>query len=189
MKNKLILGIISTIMVIGLTGCSLSTSGSSINKYKEDMTDFFDSVERLHNSINSIDTEAEGYEMELLTYLDQLDILCSEMAEYEVPATFVGVAELADDASKNMSQAVSLYHSAYGVDFYNVEQAKEAYICYVKASHEINYILRVLHGEKYEDILKSIKEGKTETINFDSPAAPEDIEPEAPMATEEIGES
>lgn len=168
MKNKLIASILIISLVFGITGCSLGTSGNKLNQYKEDMTSFFESVSDINDKMNSIDTENEGYKTELLIYLDQLNILFEEMAGYDVPSNFVGVKELSEDASKNMSLAVNLYHSAYGEDFYNEDQAKEAYIYYVKASHEIQYILRVLHGEQYEDILKGIKEGKTESVNFDS---------------------
>ena len=176
MKNRLILTILVFCLTLGLYGCSVGTSGSKMNQYKDDMTSFFDSVSEIDTQMNSIDTESEGYKTELLTYLDRLDILFSEMAEFDVPSNFVGVKELSEDASKNMSQAVNLYHSAYGDDFYNDDQAKEAYIYYVKASHEIQYILRVLHGENYEDILNGIKEGNTEVVNFDNVNESEEYE-------------
>ena len=98
-------------------------------------------------NMNAIDIGQEDYVAQLLEYLDALDAEVAWMAELEVPEQFSVVDNLADEASENMSQAVSYFHMAYeGEEFSsNYEEAAREY--YKRANVRIQYIIMLLHGE------------------------------------------
>ena len=50
-----------------------------------------------------------------------------QMAALEVPGGFPGVDELADEASRYMSEAVSCYHQAYEGESFDATAAEMAY--------------------------------------------------------------
>jgi len=151
MKKRLfvILLIISGI----LAGCS-SSSNELISSYKNNMQAFFADISNLNDRINSIDTESDSFDKQLTSLLDELDIKFKELANYEVPTEFRGVKELSEDASKNMSDAVKYYHYAFDNTGYDDESENIASSYYQKANKELKYIIRILHGEKYDDIFE-----------------------------------
>lgn len=144
MKKKIctMLGVLT--LTFSLIGCG---SNSELSTYKNQMNDFFNQVSEIDENINSIDPNSETAITELLSYLDELDSAFSEMAEYKVPDDFTNVEELADEASENMSLAVSTYHEAYGTDSYNEYTAAEADEYYQRANKRLQYIIDILHGE------------------------------------------
>ncbi|MCQ2080078.1 MAG: hypothetical protein MJZ11_00375 [Lachnospiraceae bacterium] len=151
-KIKYLLG--SIILTLLLYGCALE-SGPDKASYQENMAKFFNNITALDEAINELDTTSEGYADTLLVYLDQLKQTFSQMSELEVPDGFDGVKELAEDASKNMSDAVDKYHTAFESEEYRDDIINRAYVLYSKASTEIQYIIRILHGEKYENLTKT----------------------------------
>lgn len=128
-----------------LAGCG--KTDEALDEYRINMATFFNHISEYHNNMNAIDVNEEGYVTTLLDYLDQLDAELSWMAGLEVPSEFSAVESLADEASENMTQAVSLFHTAYeGEEFdANTEQAAREY--YERANVRLQYIVTILHGE------------------------------------------
>ncbi|MCH5255878.1 MAG: hypothetical protein J1D87_01245 [Lachnospiraceae bacterium] len=127
-----------------LIGCG---KDEALDEYQTNMETFFNDIAEINDNMNSIDVGSEGYIEELLAYLDALDEEVAWMAELEVPDEFSAVDSLADQASENMSQAVSYYHLAYEGEEYdeNMESAAGEY--YDRANTIIQYIITILHGE------------------------------------------
>lgn len=130
--------------VLFLTGCG---EDEALTEYQENMEAFFSHIIEFNDNMNAIDVNQPDYVAQLLGYLDSLDAEVAWMAGLEVPEEFSAVESLADEASENMTQAVSLFHMAYeGEEFdANVEQAAREY--YSRANIRFQYIITLLHGE------------------------------------------
>lgn len=126
------------------TGCG---EDEELSQYEQDMKTFFEHIVEFNDNMNSIDVSQPDYLTQMLAYLDALDTEVAWMAGLEVPEEFSAVDSLADEASENMTQAVSFYHMAYENGEYNpnVEQAAREY--YDRANTRIRYIVTILHGE------------------------------------------
>lgn len=131
--------------------CSLFIAGcgkdEALEEYKENMETFFNNIAEIDDNMNSIDVTQEGYVSEILGYLDTLDEEVAWMAELEVPEEFSAVESLADEASENMTQAVSYYHVAYEGEEYDENMEAAAHEYYDRANTIIQYIITILHGE------------------------------------------
>lgn len=132
---------------------SFSLTACTSNKEKE-LSDFSNAIEQFSNdikekdnAINNIDPESEAASKDVLSLLDELDTTFKDLAEIEVPNQYSAVVSLADEASENMTQAVSFYHSALDNDEYNEEDADVAYQYYKRAMTRVNYIGMILNGE------------------------------------------
>lgn len=132
-----------------LSGCG---SNPEIDNYKSNMTQFFDNISYYDTAINAIDPDSDNAVDELLAQLDSMDTSFSQMAELNVPKDFVGVEELADEASEYMSQAVLLYHQAFENGEYQPSIAEAAKENYNRANLRLQYIVSILHGEVPEEI-------------------------------------
>lgn len=152
-KYKKILALFFTLTSV-LTLCACSKGSEELSIYQENMTYFFDNVEQINEKINNIDTAQEGYDYQLLGYLDILTENFDKMAELEVPSQFPYVKELAVDAASNLHASVDLYHEIFE-DVYDQEKDISAYSKYCLANKELQYIIRILHGETYEEIVAS----------------------------------
>lgn len=122
--GKLILSLLCALL---LTGCG---EDEALDVYQADMETFFGHMAEFDENMNAIDVGQEDYVVQLLEYLDALDAEVAWMAELEVPEQFSVVDDLADEASENMSQAVSYFHMAYeGEEFNpNYEEAARSII-------------------------------------------------------------
>lgn len=126
------------------TGCG---KDEALDAYKTDMETFFNNIAEINDNMNSIDVTQDGYVTEILGYLDSLDEEVAWMAELEVPEEFSAVDSLADEASENMTQAVSYYHMAYEGEEYDANMEAAAHEYYDRANTIIQYIITILHGE------------------------------------------
>lgn len=147
---------IITSLTIFLTGCG--KTDPALDTYKEEMTAFTETVTDLVDSINAIDVDSENRTEELLSYLDEMDTAFTDMAALDVPEEFSNVEDLADEASSNLSRAVSLYHEAFdgaGEDFDNNIPQEEilsaAHEYYSRAFKRIDFIGTILQGELPDD--------------------------------------
>ena len=127
-----------------LMGCG---KDEALDEYQANMETFFNDIAEINDNMNSIDVTGEGYINEFFGYLDALDEEVAWMAELEVPEEFSAVDDLADQASENMTQAVSYYHLAYGGEEYNADMESAAREYYDRANTIIQYIITILHGE------------------------------------------
>lgn len=115
------------------------------------MTTFCDNISYINDQINGLDGTGESDVEELLKNLDTLNEQFSQMAELTVPEEFATAENLADEASENMSMAVSYYHQAYEAETFNQNYADAAYEYYTRANTRLGYILQILHGEEILD--------------------------------------
>ncbi len=134
-----------------MTGCKKNTE---LENYKANMNQFFENVKIFDSSINAIDPNSETAVSELLALLDSMDTSFAQMASLEVPDGFPGVAELADEASSCMSEAVSYYHQAYegGYDASLEDIARQKY---ERANMMLQYIVSIFRGDIPEELYTS----------------------------------
>lgn len=167
--------VISVASIFILSGCG--KEDTSINSYKENMTQFFDNMKVLDEAINSLDPSNPNTPTQLLSYLDSMQTSFHQMAALDVPKQFVGIKEISEDACKYMDEAVSCYHKAYEGDYYDANMADIAYQNYVIANGRIQYIVQILHGDIPEELFKQSEdssEPSNQTIADESPTSKED---------------
>lgn len=133
-----------------LTGCGSDTA-DELSTYQASMSTFCDNISYINDQINALDGTGESDVETLLNNLDTLDDQFSQMAELTVPDEFATIDNLADEASENMSMAVSYYHEAYDSGTFNPNYADAAYEYYTRANVRLGYILQILHGEEIVD--------------------------------------
>lgn len=136
-------------LALFLTGCG---KDKAVENYRANMTQFFENIQTINDAINQLDPNDENVGDQLLPLLDSLDKSFSQMASLEVPDGFPGVADLAADASKYMTEAVSCYHQAYSGEEYDKTSADIAYQNYQFANKRLQYIVQILHGDIPEEI-------------------------------------
>lgn len=152
MKKHAISFILSTLLMASvLTGCGKSDSTDELAAYQASMNTFFDNIAYINDQINALDGSGESDVENLLENLDILDEQFAKMADLDVPEEFAVIDNLADEASENMSMAVSYYHEAYDYGTFNESYADAAYEYYTRANIRIGYILKILHGEEITD--------------------------------------
>lgn len=136
------------LLLFSLTGCG---KDADMEAYKANMNQFFENVRIFDASINAIDPDSETAAAELLSLLDSMNTSFAQMASLEVPESFPGVEDLADQASEYMAEAVSLYHQAYDGE-YDASIEDAARQNYVRANVRLQYIVSILHGDIPEEI-------------------------------------
>lgn len=152
MKKTAIIPFLSVAMaVLTLTGCGKNDAADELSSYQASMTTFCDNISYINDQINSLDGTGESDVDTLLKNLDTLDDQFAQMAELTVPDEFATVENLADEASENMTMAVSYYHEAYDSGTFNPNYADAAYEYYTRANTRLGYILQILHGEEITD--------------------------------------
>lgn len=150
-KQAFILFLSVSLAILTLTGCGKSAATDELSSYQASMTTFCDNISYINDQINSLDGTSESDVETLLKNLDTLDDQFLQMAELPVPDEFAAIENLADEASENMTMAVSYYHEAYDSDSFNSNYADAAYEYYTRANTRLGYILQVLHGEEITD--------------------------------------
>lgn len=141
--------IVLIVLLTAATGCG---DNAEIENYKANMNQFFENVRIFDSSINAIDPSDENAPAALLSLLDSMNTSFEQMAALEVPGGFPGVDELADEASRYMSEAVSCYHQAYEGESFDATAAEMAYYNYECANVRLQYIISILHGNIPEEI-------------------------------------
>lgn len=152
MKKHIITLILPIILaVLAVTGCGSNKTADELSSYQASMTTFCDNIAYINDQINSLDGTGESDVETLLNNLDTLDDQFIQMAELDVPEKFSTIENLADEASENMTMAVSYYHEAYDSGTFNANYADAAYEYYTRANTRLGYILQILHGEEITD--------------------------------------
>ena len=146
-----------------LSGCQ---NNPELDNYKANMNQFFENIKVFDSAINAIDPSSESAASDLLNILDSMETSFSQMASLEVPDSFPGVEELADEASSYMTEAVSCYHQAFEGETYSASMADVAKQNYDRANVRLQYIVSILHGEIPEEIY--VYEEDTDTTEDDT---------------------
>lgn len=148
------------LLCIILTGCG---EDKELIGFKSEIDAFCKEIAEIDRGINNIDPQSENARQELLGYLDQADEAFKKLAVLAVPEEFSYIEELADKASEDMTQAVSLYHDAFGDTSYNEYVFDYASEYYKRAYKRLTYIITLLHGEVPEDGSAILYDGEERT--------------------------
>ena len=127
-----------------LTGCGES---EELTLFQESIHNFYTEVSGIENTIEAIDENSEDAVTTLLSNLEQMSLQFQQLAQLEVPAEFISIEEIADDAADYMIEAVRLYEEAYEEDYISDPLIQAAYENYVSAMKRVNYIAVILQGE------------------------------------------
>lgn len=132
-----------------LWGCNRSTDEEKeLADFSKSISEFASSIKEADQKINSLDVTNMDSADELLKILDDLDSDFAKLAEVSAPEQYIGIESLADEASQNMSMAVSFYHSAFESEIFNENEADVAYQYYGRAMQRVEYIGYILTGDE-----------------------------------------
>ena len=141
------------LLAFGVAACISGCGGNSdeekaLAEFSQAISEFSDAIHEADENINGLDISDSGSVDELLQILDDLDSEFSRFAEIAVPEQYAGIESLADQASQNMSEAVSYYHSAFEAETFNQSDADVAYQYYGRAMQRVEYIGYILTGDE-----------------------------------------
>ncbi|MBR3517739.1 MAG: hypothetical protein IKO10_15675 [Lachnospiraceae bacterium] len=127
-------------LIVMLSGCGEQKPDVVTEAYRNDMTQFCNTVNSLSQDINSIDPNAENASAIFLNDLDQMKTAFQNMSQLTVPEEYSEAGTLAYEAAAYMNDAVSLYHDAYGENGYDENFATQAQSQYQNAMDRISSI-------------------------------------------------
>ena len=148
MKKKVRMLFAAVLASVMLTACG---EDPELTRFRQSMDDFCTMVSVIDANINSINPESENATAELLSYLDDLDLVFQSFAKLDFPEEFDYLEELAEESSKCMTEAVKSYHEAFSNGSYNEYTAEYAKEYYSRAYKRVQIIITFLHGEKPDD--------------------------------------
>lgn len=145
---------IQKIYVVILITLLLTACGEDpeLAQFRKNIDDFCTKISEIDSGINSIDAQSENAAAELLSYLDDLDIVFRAFARLDFPDEFDYLEKLADESSQYMTEAVKSYHEAYGNNFYNESTGEYARQYYSRAYKRVQIIISFLHGDTPDDV-------------------------------------
>ena len=144
MLKKYVLMLVTIISMLFFAGCG---EREELTVFKEQIDNFYTEVSALETEMNSITEDSENAVSTLLVSLEQMSEQFQELADLDVPAEFISVEDLADDAASYMYEAVRLYGEAYEEDYVSDSLIQAASDNYESAMKRINYIAVLLQGE------------------------------------------
>lgn len=147
---------IYTVILSILLLCSCGNKKSNTESFDQYLTCLNEELTSYDNKINSIDVTKDGYEDELLSYLDELDVLFQSLPEQEAPSEYPEYTKLAEAASYYMSQAVHYYHLTFDDDDFNPTFLDTAADFYDEALQNIRYIGYLRNGYDVSDVVHDI---------------------------------
>ncbi len=154
MKKKARIFVAAFLSAILLTACG---EDPELTQFRKSVDDFCTKISEIDTSINNIDAQSEDAATELLSFLDELDVVFQSFARLDFPTEFDYLETLADESSEYMTQAVTSYHEAYSNGSYNEYTADYAGKNYAYAYKRIQIIISFLHGEEPDDVDLIIK--------------------------------
>lgn len=149
MKNKVRMLFASLLAIALLTACGEDPATA---QFRNSIDEFCTKISEIDTFINNIDAQADNATAELLSYLDQLDLLFQSFATLDFPDEFNFLEELADESSQYMTKAVSSYHDTYSDNSYDENMAAYAKEYYSRAYKRVQIIITFLHGETPDDV-------------------------------------
>ena len=103
MKNKVLIVFAAFLISVLFSACG---EDPALSQFRRSMDDFCTRISEIDTSINNINAEEEDASEELLTYLDDLDIVFQSFARLDFPEEFDYLENLADESSEYMTEAV-----------------------------------------------------------------------------------
>ena len=163
-KCKYIIGTLTTVLC--LTECGHTNEEKEMADFSSSISSFTASIQDANQQINELDVNDANASQELLSILDGLDEKFKELADLSVPEQYQSIETLADEASENMTNAVSYFHSAYEGEAFDEQDADVAYQYYTRAMVRIEYIGYVLVGEIPENDHVTVQEQELNDTRF-----------------------
>ena len=163
-KCKYIIGTLTTVWC--LTACGHTNEEKELADFSSSISSFTASIQDANQQINELDVNDANASQELLSILDGLDEKFKELADLSVPEQYQSIETLADEASENMTNAVSYFHSAYEGEAFDEQDADVAYQYYTRAMVRIEYIGYVLVGEIPENDHVKVQEQELNDTRF-----------------------
>ena len=163
-KCKYIIGTLTTVLC--LTACGHTNEEKELADFSSSISSFTASIQDANQQINELDVNDANASQELLSILDGLDEKFKELADLSVPEQYQSIETLADEASENMTNAVSYFHSAYEGEAFDEQDADVAYQYYTRAMVRIEYIGYVLVGEIPENDHVKVQEQELNDKRF-----------------------
>ena len=163
-KCKYIIGTLTTVLC--LTACGHTNEEKELVDFSSSISSFTASIQDANQQINELDVNDANASQELLSILDGLDEKFKELADLSVPEQYQSIETLADEASENMTNAVSYFHSAYEGEAFDEQDADVAYQYYTRAMVRIEYIGYVLVGEIPENDHVKVQEQELNDTRF-----------------------
>ena len=163
-KCKYIIGTLTTVLC--LTACGHTNEEKGLADFSSSISSFTASIQDANQQINELDVNDANASQELLSILDGLDEKFKELADLSVPEQYQSIETLADEASENMTNAVSYFHSAYEGEAFDEQDADVAYQYYTRAMVRIEYIGYVLVGEIPENDHVKVQEQELNDTRF-----------------------
>ena len=161
---KYIIGTLTTVLC--LTACGHTNEEKELADFSSSISSFTASIQDANQQINELDVNDANASQELLSILDGLDEKFKELADLSVPEQYQSIETLADEASENMTNAVSYFHSAYEGEAFDEQDADVAYQYYTRAMVRIEYIGYVLVGEIPENDHVKVQEQELNDTRF-----------------------
>lgn len=144
------------ILMIFVFSLSFVACGEELTKdeyadYKNQMSNFFESIEKIDAEMNSIaPNDADSFD-KLFDCFDRLEKQFKYLSEIEPPEQFEVTKELAEEAYDYMKQANSYFKESFSDNSYNQGTLDAAIECYSRANKRMQYIVNLIHGEIPED--------------------------------------
>lgn len=152
MKNTGTLSKTRTLLfAVAMSACLFGCGGANddekaVAEFSSKISDFTEYIKDADAQINSLDANDKASVDSLLDILDDMDKEFQELAEIDAPMQYQDVEKLADEASENMSLAISCYHSFFEGGTYSEEDASSASMYYARAMKRVKYIGYMLAG-------------------------------------------
>lgn len=138
-------------LAVTMSACLFGCGGADDDEkalvdFSVKISDFTEYIKDADAQINSLDVTDKDSVDQLLTILDDMDEEFQKLAEIDAPMQYQDVENLADEASENMSIAVSCYHTFFETETCSGEDAADAYEYYTRAMKRVKYIGYMLTG-------------------------------------------
>lgn len=130
-----------------LFGCgNTDDSEKELADFSSQISDFTEYIKETDIKINGLDSKDKASVDTLLEILDDMDAEFQKLSKIEVPGQYQDVENLADEASENMSLAVSCFHTFFENEQPSGQYADVAYEYYSRAMKRVKYIGYMLTG-------------------------------------------
>lgn len=130
---------------LSLTACGKASKEEiALARFSESISEFSNKIRNANDDLNALDISSPEATTEMLFILDQMNEDFSNLASLDVPEQYDSIEALADEASDNMNNAVTFFHSAYDSDLFNEQDASIAYQYYCRAMMRVEYIGYIL---------------------------------------------
>lgn len=145
MRNKSLLTFIAVLICsVLLTSCG---KDSKKEAFEKDFMEFCDKVAEIDTNIKAINPDDENAPAELLSSLDTLGELFTNMSSMKFPKEYDYLVTLAEESGQFMNLAVENYHAAFEAEVYDEESASLANEYYARAYKRLKYMITFMQGE------------------------------------------